>query len=87
MVYTITFTNNLTKVSYSLEAEELGDSKIYFHFKDLEIDFPDGEYTYKVFPPDSETPITTGLARVGNVETKRNNTEYSNDRQYKQYNG
>lgn len=71
--------------------EDIGDSGIYYHFKDLEIDVPDGEYTYYIVPDDKSTDpqnaINTGLLRVGDVETKRNNTEYYNDRKYKEYTG
>lgn len=83
MNYTIILKNNISQESYTYNLEEVGDSALYYHFQDLEIDIPDGEYTYTLYG-ESEEILGEGLCRVGNVETQRN-IEYNNERTYKQY--
>lgn len=76
-----------TSPSDSTILEEAGDSELYYHFKNLTINVPSGEYTYYLLKDGEEDlhkAIATGLCRVGNIETQRN-IEYNNERTYKQY--
>lgn len=82
--YTITLKNNLTCKEYIIEdCMDIEDSEIYYHFKDLEIDLPDGEYTYELKDEEGSV-LVSDLAQVGTIK-HNNNTEYTNGKQYKQY--
>ena len=82
---TLKLVNNTDKKVYNFDVDDVGDSRIYYHFNvKLEAGMPDGEYTYTLY--DGDSFLATGLCQIGDyVPTKK--SEYTNNKTYKQYQG
>ena len=50
MNYSIILYNNTLKTSAILNYDEQGDSSLFYHFRDVDIECEDGEYTYYLVP-------------------------------------
>lgn len=70
--------NNATKVCYLLqELENVSTTDLYLEFVEVDLDLPEGEYTYAVVPNDREdteyvftTPILKTLVITGDGQVE-----------------
>lgn len=106
MNYSILLRNNTTKETSVFNKTDQENSRLYYHFKNVDTsNLDEGEYTYYIIlNPESETItiypnniekstingetiviVATGLVRVGNYDSRNNNTEYNYGQKYKQY--
>lgn len=79
------FYNNVSKQSFIVDATDINDSRLYFHFMvKIPEGFPDGEYEYQLMDDDMKETYGQGLAQIGDYQS--NNKEYiENKNGYKQY--
>lgn len=80
---TLKLVNNVTKKEYEFEVTDENDSRLYWHFEDLELEenMDDGEYDYLLY--DDEELVAQGLCQIG--EYTPEHSQYENDNNYKQY--
>lgn len=81
------FKNNTDKNEFSLSVNELGDSRLNYHFQiHVPEELPDGEYSYALTDDEGENVFASGLVQIG--EYKPNNKTYTTtENGYKQYRG
>lgn len=82
----IKYVNNVTHKEYKASVNDIGDSRLYFHFLlTVPEGVDDGEYSCYLFDENEENCFWTGLIQVGDY--KQTNKKYDNKKEIKQYNG
>lgn len=94
-MYLLRIFNNLTKKIYEFPLEDMGDSRLFLHFRINPEDVQDftetGEYTYNLLDMNCSSEgkvIATGLLQVGDYKPENNVYDLSeeNGNTYIQYN-
>ena len=63
------FYNNVSKQSFILDATDINDSRLYFHFMvKIPEGLPDGEYEFQLMDDDMKETYGQGLAQIGNYD-------------------
>lgn len=82
---TLILTNNVTKKSYSFTVSDAGDSRLFYHFTNFQVEdkMDDGQYSYELKDEDDKQ-IASGVLQIGDY--KNTNKAYvKNNSPYKQY--
>lgn len=82
--------NNVDKNEYIFNVSDIGDSEMFYHFENVQLQsgMVDGEYGYFLYDS-NDNLVAQGLCQIGNyVPTTGDQKTYkNNNNEYKQYNG